>query len=154
MSQCVVDLVVRSQVASPHALHADVANTLCVFPRDLRSQQSGSRGANWRLEIRQCTLRSIKVICTHNIERSLVFINPAARIGPENQIKKIVPVLSPTAAFRSCRLVRSDFPDLTALCPGVKKVPKNSFSFSVSARVPLRLLRYRSNANSVSLRNR
>lgn len=150
--QFVVDLVVRSQVASPHALLADVANTLCVFPGDLRSQQSGSRGANWRLEIRQCTLRSVKVICTHNIECSLVFINPAGRFGPENQIKKIVPVLSPTAAFRSRRLVRSDFPDLTALCPGVRKVPKNSFSFS--ARAPLRLLHYRSDANSVSLRNR
>lgn len=60
----------------------------CVsFPEPPRSQQSGNRGANWRLEIRQCSLRSVKVICTHDIECSLVFINPAGRIGPENQIK-------------------------------------------------------------------
>lgn len=46
----------------------------------------------WRL--RQCTLCSIKVICTHDIERSLVFfcffIKAAGRIGPENQIKKLL----------------------------------------------------------------
>lgn len=76
----------HSQVATSRALCADVANRLCVFPRDPRSQQSWNRRANWRLEIRQCTLRSVKVICTHNIECSLVFINPAGRIGPENQI--------------------------------------------------------------------
>lgn len=87
MWRFVVDSALHSQVATSCASCADVANRLCVFPGDPRSQQSGNRRANWRLEIRQCTLRSVKVICT-NIECSLVFINPAGRIGPENQIKK------------------------------------------------------------------
>lgn len=58
----------------------------CVFPGEPRSQQRNG-GANWRLEVRPATLLSVKVICTHNTERSLVFINSAGRIGPENQIK-------------------------------------------------------------------
>lgn len=100
----------------------------------------------WKyISVLYCT---VKVIYTHNIERSLVFINPAGSIGPENQIKNCCMV-----AFRSCRLVCSDFPYLTSFCSGVRKVPKKSLSFSVSVRATLCLLHYGSSTNSVSLRN-
>lgn len=58
------------------------------------------------LKSRQCSPSSVKVICTHKMECSLVFfINRPDRLGPENQIKNYSEVsLCPAALFKSKRL--------------------------------------------------